>query len=414
MLQNIPKEKVLEVVKQGPTFPAKVAKQLGMGGDTVLVGAILSTLISTGEVKVSTIKIGGSPLYYLPEQESRLEEFIDHLNDKDRKTLKLLKEQKVLQDDLQDPLIRVSLRAIKDFAKHFDITIQGQRFSFWRFYTEPLEDAESLAKKVLRTKSSESSEAESKTESRSGIVSTATSASISVPASAITSTTSSYESQMNVSASTHEIISAAGPVAENRTAETIHSAQASPKTHSEVHPDVHPDAQTLLEDSKEARPHVHIQEHDHTHAAKHEHHESHHESPQPHHVEHHDVTKARSHHVKDTKPKEPKAKALTYDFLEVVKKHLAAQALDILSTEKIKKTEYNMILKNHDANEYIYCKAKDKSGVSEGDLAPALIFAQSKKMPCLFISTGMLTKNAEQMMNAELKGLKFERILVSQ
>jgi hypothetical protein len=104
MLQNIPKEKVLEIVKQGPTYPAKIAKQLGSGGDTMLIGAILSTLISTGEVKVSSLKIGGTPLYYTPDQESKLEDFLDYLNEKDKRTFDLLKEQKILQDSEQDPL----------------------------------------------------------------------------------------------------------------------------------------------------------------------------------------------------------------------------------------------------------------------------------------------------------------------
>ena len=75
MLQNIPNEKILEIVRLGPTFPAKVAKALGGGGDTMLIGAILSTLISSGDLKVSTLKVGGSPLYYVPEQESKLKIF---------------------------------------------------------------------------------------------------------------------------------------------------------------------------------------------------------------------------------------------------------------------------------------------------------------------------------------------------
>ena len=86
--------------------------------------------------------------------------------------------------------------------------------------------------------------------------------------------------------------------------------------------------------------------------------------------------------------------------------------LDIISKEKIKKTEYDLILKNHEKGEYIYCKAKDKSSINEGDLAPALIFAQNKKMPCLFISTGDLSKSAELTLVREFKGMTFEKIIV--
>jgi hypothetical protein len=46
-------------------------------------------------------------------------------------------------------------------------------------------------------------------------------------------------------------------------------------------------------------------------------------------------------------------------------------------------------------------------------LAPALIFAQNKKMPCLFISTGDLTKKAESMITKEFGGMTFEKIVLS-
>ncbi len=366
MLQNIPNDKILDVVRQGPTFPAKVAKQLGMGGDTVLVGAILSTLISSGEVKVSTIKIGGSPLYYLPEQESRLEEFIDHLNEKDRRTFKLLKDKKILQDDLQDPLTRVSLRAIKDFAKHFDISIQGHKIMFWRFYSESIDDAESSAKKVAKLPEIEQPK-ETKIESK--------------------------EESKSVS---------------------IHKPEPETTTRTEIIEDSlidKPEVQAVLEENiSHKSEHVeHASEHEQKHAhVKHEHHEVHRS-------EHHDsASKSRIHHQKEAKaPKEHKPKTSSYDFFEIVKNHILSSGLDMISKEKIKKTEYDMVLKNHDTNEYIYCKAKDKSSVSEGDLAPAMIFAQSKKMPCLFISTGTLTKKAESMMGKELAGLKFEQILVN-
>jgi hypothetical protein len=84
--------------------------------------------------------------------------------------------------------------------------------------------------------------------------------------------------------------------------------------------------------------------------------------------------------------------------------------LDVISKEKVKKTEYDLVLKNHENNEYIYCKAKDKPTINEGDLAPALIFAQNKKMPCLFLSTGELTKTAGILITREFSGLKFEKI----
>jgi hypothetical protein len=289
MFQNIPAEKILDVVKQGPTIPVRVAKVVG--GDTMIVGAILSTLISTGDVRVSSLKIGGSPLYYVPAHEARLEEFINYLNDKDQKTFKLLKDQKVLKDSEQDPLIRVSLRTIKDFAKPMEIEMHGQKELFWRYYQEPKDEAIALAKSLVR---------------------------IPEPVKAIL----------------------AEPI---RPAEDISAVQPAVNV---------------------SKPRV--------------------------------IAKEIS--------------ASKIDFLEIVKKHLAEKDLDIISKEKIKKTEYDFVLKNHDTNEYIYCKAKDKKTINEGDLASAFVFAQNKKMPCIFLATGNLTKKAEAMTCKEFSGMKVEKI----
>ena len=133
MLTNIPKEKILEVVKEGPTIPTRITKRVG--GDSMLIGAILSTLIASGEVRISTVKIGGTPIYYVPDQEQRLEEFSQYLNEKDQKTYKILKDLKVLRDNECDPLIRVSLRNIKDYAKYFEYEVDGKKdYFFCRVY----------------------------------------------------------------------------------------------------------------------------------------------------------------------------------------------------------------------------------------------------------------------------------------
>jgi hypothetical protein len=369
MLQNIPKDKILEVVKQGPTFPAKVAKQLGAGGDTVLIGAVLSTLISTGDVKVSSLKIGGSPLYYIPEHESKLEDYVDHLNEKDRKTFKLLKEAKVLQDSAQDPLARVSLRTIKDFAKPFEISVQGQKVLFWRFYNLSLDDAEPLAKAAAKKISAEQPKQESKPELKSE---------------------PKFESKSE---------------SESFTA-TEHKAMTDGRVAVEAHAEV----QEILEEHKPAKQTVEeeLLKHEHTHEPKHTHidHERHEKAAKP--KVHQPKTPKTP---KESKPKIPKAE---YNFFELILNHVASMKLDVISKEKIKKSEYDLILKNHDTNEYFYCKAKDKSSVSESDLAPALIFAQHKRMPCLFMTTGELTKKAESMLGKELSGLKFEHIPVNQ
>ena len=90
------------------------------------------------------------------------------------------------------------------------------------------------------------------------------------------------------------------------------------------------------------------------------------------------------------------------------KEHILKKKLDIISKEKVKKSEYTFVLKNHDNNDYIYCVAKDKKTVNEGDLASAYVFAQNKKMPCLYLTTGKLSKKTEGIVHKEFQGLMIE------
>lgn len=129
----ITKETILNLVKaKGPLIPINITKELG--GNTIFVGAILSELSSSKQIIVSTLKIGGSPLYYVSGQESKLQNFSNYLNEKDRRTFDLLADKKILRDNTQTPLIQVSLRAIKDFAKPLQVKVNGQDEIFWKWY----------------------------------------------------------------------------------------------------------------------------------------------------------------------------------------------------------------------------------------------------------------------------------------
>jgi len=143
------KEQVLAIVRQqGPIIPNEVKKQVG--GDNFIVGAILSELLSDGAIKISNTKIGGSPTYYVKGQEIKLLNLKKYLNQKDQRTVDLLKEKKILMDKEQEMLIRVSLRQIKDFAKQIDVNLRGETVLFWKWYLTSREEAEQLIRKRLR------------------------------------------------------------------------------------------------------------------------------------------------------------------------------------------------------------------------------------------------------------------------
>lgn len=143
------KEAILRIVQlKGPVIPNQLKKELG--GDTLLLAAVLSELASEGKVKVSNTKIGSSPTYYIPGTEVRLQNIMKYLNPKDRQTAEYLKQKKVLKDSELSPLVRVSLRNIRDFAKPLEVSVKGQIEIYWKWYLLPTKEAEQMILKKIR------------------------------------------------------------------------------------------------------------------------------------------------------------------------------------------------------------------------------------------------------------------------
>ena len=140
---------VIEFLKiNGPSTPAKVAKQLGTS--LLLSSAILGEIASKGVILMSNLKIGGgSPLYYLRDQEEMLQNFSDALNSKDKQAYQILLEQRVLRDKALTPILRISLRQIKDFAIPLKITSGGESEIFWKWYLLDNREAEEKIKQIL-------------------------------------------------------------------------------------------------------------------------------------------------------------------------------------------------------------------------------------------------------------------------
>jgi hypothetical protein len=317
MFKNIPKEKILEVVRQGPTLPQKIVKQVG--GDTMIVGAILSTLIHSKEVKYSSLKVGGSPVYYVSEDEEKLEEFTNYLNEKDQKTVKMLKDQKVMQDSAQNPLTRVSLKTIKDFSRSFESEHNGKKELFYRYFLVPIGEAELLASEILKKQEQLLKEEEKKVEETKTEVVEEVQSAIKEP--------------------------------------EIKKAEEKPEEIREVPKEM------VVEEKPPEEKSIH----------------------------------KSKHHGKRS-------------LFEKISDKIIDMGLDLISKEKVKRTEYNLVLKNHDSNEYFYSVVKDKKTINEGDLATAFVFAHNKRMPCIFFITGTLTKKAKSMIDREFKDMKIEKL----
>jgi hypothetical protein len=123
------KEKIVEFIKSnGPSLPVQIAKQTDLS--ILFASAFLSELFGDKQIRMSYLRIGSSPLYFLDDQEPQLENFAHFLKSKNKEAFLLLKEKSILNDSEQQPAIRVALREIKDYAFSF----HKDEELFWRYF----------------------------------------------------------------------------------------------------------------------------------------------------------------------------------------------------------------------------------------------------------------------------------------
>lgn len=129
------KEKIISFIRlRGPSLPVHIAKETGLS--ILFASAFLSDLYGEKVIGISNLKVGSSPLYFIPGQETQLENFSKYLKSKEKEAFLLLKEKKFLADSELQPAIRVALREIKDFA----IPFRKDEDIYWRYFTVPEEN----------------------------------------------------------------------------------------------------------------------------------------------------------------------------------------------------------------------------------------------------------------------------------
>tara|TARA_Y100000310_G_scaffold338377_1_gene427845 strand:+ start:531 stop:1691 length:1161 start_codon:yes stop_codon:yes gene_type:complete len=143
-------DQVLDFLRvTGPTIPAKVAKAIGT--EIFLASAHLADLSSQGKVKVSKLKIGGSPLYYLAGQEEKIYNFAaGNLNAKDLNVLNNLKQNKILREADLDLLYKVALRNLKDFAIPLNVRTREGSELFWKWHLLSQEETNTQIANIIR------------------------------------------------------------------------------------------------------------------------------------------------------------------------------------------------------------------------------------------------------------------------
>jgi hypothetical protein len=123
------KNKIIRTIQiKGPSIPVHISKEINQS--ILFTSAFLSELLSEKKLKITNLRVGSSPIYFLLGQENQLEKYSQYLKSKEKEAFILLKEKKILEDDKQIPAIRVALRAIKDFA----IAFKKQEQIYWRYF----------------------------------------------------------------------------------------------------------------------------------------------------------------------------------------------------------------------------------------------------------------------------------------
>ena len=139
------KEKMISIFKsRGPSLPVHIAK--GTDLSILFASAFLSELIGEKKLKISSMKVGSSPLYFLSGQEPMLENFSEYLKGKEKEAFNILRERKFMKDSETEPPIRVALREIKDFAVPFKV--EGE--IYWKYFTA--NESEFISSKFIEDK----------------------------------------------------------------------------------------------------------------------------------------------------------------------------------------------------------------------------------------------------------------------
>ncbi len=367
----------------GPTIPSKVAKTIG---STILIAsAHLSDLTSRDKIRISYLKVGGSPLYFLQGQEDQLFQFAkDNLNAKDYEVLENLKGQRVLRENELGLLSKVALRQLKDFAIPLQVRSPAGAEFFWKWHLLPAQEASAIIGDILKPKVEEKVE-EIVELPKEEVVPEVVAESVveenvveeikEVPITEEFKVELEVEEGPEIEEQSKKVSSSSAKAKEYKPEEKVEPVVVEETTVEEPVPEV--------EEVKEPEvPEVHVEE---------------------------VVVEEKSEPVKEEKwidkPKTRGRKSTIRDeFLPAIETFLKTLNIKIDKKETIRKNkEMNLVLSVPSiVGEMTYfCKAKSKARCDEKDLSTAYMEAQIKKLPLLFLYTKDLNKKAQEMLESD-------------
>ena len=347
----ISKDAVLRIVQQkGPVIPNDIRKE--MGGENMLISAVLSELASDGKVKVTNTKVGGTPAYYTVGTEFRLQNLMKYLNTKDRETAEYLRLKKVLKESDLTPLLRVSLRNIRDFAKPLEVSVKGQREIYWKWYMLPTPEAEKLILKDVKP------------------------------------------------AKKAEIPVIKAPIKEEprkieiKKEEIKREEIKKPEIKIEVKPEVKKEKPLLAAGAAQKQSFWQ------------------HKSP-AFDATKKEETKETGELQKALGLSSEELEKEKDSFFKKVLQYFIENDIQVIEYKIVrKKSEIDIMLAvpSRIGSQEYYCKAKNKKKINDGDLSSIYVQSQAKRLPVIFITTGELSKKAREMLAKDFKGMIVKKI----
>ncbi len=134
--------------REGPIQPSQLASELNT--NILFASAILSELVSNKHAKITSVKKGGSPFYYIKGQEAKLEDLQAYLGGKPKEAFDLLKDKKAIRDKSSEPWQRVAFKELKDYAIPLNVGLGGEYELFWKWYLTTNEEAKEIIKEIIK------------------------------------------------------------------------------------------------------------------------------------------------------------------------------------------------------------------------------------------------------------------------
>jgi hypothetical protein len=374
------KEKIISLIEsRGPSLPNHLAKLIGQ--PPLFTSAFLAELVNDERLTTSNLKVGSSPLYYIKGQEEQLENFSSNLNQREKQAYNLLRENKILEEEKQEPVIRVALKAIPDYAQSVKVRIKEEIKVFWKYFTISEEETRQIIQEI---------------------------ASGSRPQIQETSEHLEVETKEQIPEKQEPSHSVQEPAEEPE--------QTLPK---ELEDLITRDTEPLPEEPAQKKPIIETEEiHSKPEQTPIEPKQS---PPEPEPEPKNEVIESESEKPNYKTPDEnniqnlsdnPSEKPTELEFPGKIKEYLEAKDIEILKIISEKKKELIAIVRTDEifGKQSYYLIAKEKKSVTDTDLVLASQPAQQERMPCLILSPGKLNKKAEEYLKDWSNLIKFEKI----